>query len=205
MKKLVMTFILVGLTVTLSGCQMIDNFTSNFRQQTYGLPMTVQTYDASAQKIDDIHGKSLSIARDTKFDQTNSDGETTKKSSVLDLTLGGQQITHVGSSLIAYQDGLTNVLDKYPKREKITNNDASVPFMNRFVNRYQNAFSGASKVILIRSQLGQPLATFAGNTVSYQSTKVPNSTALLINGKRLFVYRCDYTIYTMNSLAEIDS
>lgn len=205
MKKLVMTFILVGLTVTLSGCQMIDNFTSNFRQQTYGLPMTVQTYDASAQKIDDIHGKSLSITRDTKFDQANSDGETTKKSSVLDLTLGGQQITHVGSSLIAYQDGLTNVLDKYPKREKITNNDASVPFMNRFVNRYQNAFSGANKVILIRSQLGQPLATFAGNTVSYQSTKVPSSTALLIDGKRLFVYRCDYTIYTMNSLAGSDS
>lgn len=199
-KKITLGAIMVVTSVLLSGCQWIDDWTSDFQQQMVGLSMTVETYDDNAQKIDNIHGKSLSIERDTKFDQTNEKGTTTKESKVLDITLGGKQITHVGSSLIAYQDGLTNVLDKYPKRLRIANNDPSIPFMNRFVNEYQNYFTGASKVILIRSQTGQPLATFAGTKVSYKSTSVPSSTSLLIDGKRLFVYRCDYTIYTMNSL-----
>lgn len=199
-KKLLLGALTLSLAVVLGGCQFVDNWFSDFKQQTYGLPMTVQTYDYNAQKIDTMHGGSLSIARDEEFDQVNENGETSKKSSVLDITLGGKQITHVGSSLIAYQDGLTNVLDKYPKRMNITNNDSSVPFMNRFVNRYKNYFTGSSKVVLIRSQAGQPIATFAGNTVSYKSTQVPSSTSLLIDGKRLFIYRCDYTIYTTKTL-----
>ncbi|KRO14228.1 hypothetical protein IV64_GL001712 [Lactiplantibacillus xiangfangensis] len=189
-----------AIALLLGGCQWIDDWTSDFKQQMVGLPMTVETYDDNAQKIDNIRGKSLSIKRDTKFDQTNEKGTTTKESKVLDITLGGKQITHVGSSLIAYQNGLTNVLDKYPKRAEVTNNNPSLPFMNRFVNEYKNYFTGAKKVILIRSQTGQPLATFAGNKVSYKATSVPSSTSLLIDGKRLFVYRCDYTIYTRDAL-----
>ncbi|GEO70517.1 DUF5052 family protein [Levilactobacillus acidifarinae] len=199
-RKLIVALLVVSTGIMLGGCQAISNLKSDFTQQTIGLPMTVQTYDYDAQKIDTVHGKSLSIKRDAEFDQTDTEGKTIKKSSVLDLTLGGKQITHVGSSLVAYQDGLTNVLDKYPKRENVTNGDSSIPFMNRFVNRCQNAFTGASKVILIRTQTGKPIATFAGKTVSYKATRVPSSTSLLINGKRLFIYRCDFTIYTMDSL-----
>ncbi|WP_338209331.1 DUF5052 family protein [Lactiplantibacillus paraxiangfangensis] len=199
-KKVAYGIVIAAVALLLGGCQWIDDWTSDFKQQMVGLPMTVETYDDNAQKIDNIHGKSLSIERDTKFDQTNEKGTTTKESKVLDITLGGKQITHVGSSLIAYQNGLTNVLDKYPKRAEVTNNNPSLPFMNRFVNEYKNYFTGSKKVILIRSQTGQPLATFAGNKVSYKATSVPSSTSLLIDGKRLFVYRCDYTIYTRDAL-----
>ena len=63
------------------------------------------------------------------------------------------------------------------------------------VNELKNYTTGKDKIILVRSQSGQPLATFAGDDVSYYATDIENSTALLIDGEFLFIYRCDYTIY----------
>ncbi|MCM3273784.1 DUF5052 family protein [Paenibacillus elgii] len=57
-------------------------------------------------------------------------------------------------------------------------------------------------LILIRSQSGQPLATFVGNKVSYFATDIDKSTAFLIDGKYLFIYRCDYTIYDLSLLKQ---
>ena len=55
-KKLLLGALTLSLAVILGGCQLVDNWFSDFKQQTYGLPMTVQTYDYNAQKIDTIHG-----------------------------------------------------------------------------------------------------------------------------------------------------
>lgn len=107
---------------------------------------------------------------------------------------------HMDSSLIAYEDGLNNVFNTYVKKVDITNYDKSVPMLNRLVSDMKNSFNGSALVILIRSQSGQPLATFAGNSVSYFSTDVPKTTGLLVDGKKLVIYRCDYTIYNVGLL-----
>lgn len=182
---------LLGLT----GCQVWNLFTTQIESSLRGLDVTMQTYDAEGQPIDTIHGISGSISRDSKFDQTNEKGETTKESSVLNITIGGSQVVHVGSTLIMYEKGLQDVMNKLPKKVLVENQDRSVPFINRVVNNFHNYFDGRSKVILIRSQLGKPIATFAGNRVSYFATDVPNSTGLIIDGKYLFIYRCDFTMY----------
>ena len=75
--------------------------------------------------------------------------------------------------------------------------DRSVPFINRMVNDLQNLTTGKEKIVLIRSQSGQPLATFAGDNVSYFATEMDKSTGIMIDGKYLFIYRCDYTIYDL--------
>lgn len=196
-------FVLIaGLMVamTLGGCALLDDFGSDIRQQWQGLPLTLQTYDYNAQKIDEIKGKSLAISRDTQFDEKDEDGETTNESKVMKITVGKHLMRHVGSSLISYQDGLTNVMDEYPKKIKAIDDTRSVPFINRFVHAAKDNFSGSKYVILIRSQTGKPIATFAGDHVRVSNTDVPSSTNLLIDGKRLFVYRCDYSIYEKNML-----
>lgn len=104
---------------------------------------------------------------------------------------------HVGSSLIAYENGLQNIFEEYVQTVDINNFDKSVPFINRMVNDLANYTTGKAKVVLIRSQSGQPLATFAGDDVSYFATDIDKSTGLLIDGNYLFVYRCDYTIYDL--------
>ena len=104
-------------------------------------------------------------------------------------------MTHVGSSLIAYEQGMDNIFEDYAKKVDIDNQNKAVPVMNSMYNEFQNKFTGKAKTILIRSQDGNPLATFSGDSIRISDTEVPSSTNFLVDGKRLFVYRCDYTVY----------
>lgn len=194
--------VLVLLTVLLSGCTDLLNWGKDFKQDFKGLNMVIQTYDNDSQLIDSIKGKSVKIEKDTTFDRKDSEGETRKESKVLSITVGGENMTHVGSSLIAYEDGMTNVFEEYAKTVKIDSQNKSVPMLNSMVNEFQNDFTGKSKTILIRSQNGSPLATFTGDSIRMSDTDVPSSTNFLIDGKRLFVYRCDYTVYDNKLLLE---
>lgn len=194
--------VLVLLTVSLSGCTDLLNWGKDFKQDFKGLNMVIQTYDNNSQLIDSIKGKSVKIEKDTIFDRKDSEGETRKESKVLSITVGGENMTHVGSSLIAYEDGMTNVFEEYAKTIKIDNQNKSVPMLNSMVNEFRNDFTGKSKTILIRSQNGSPLATFTGDSIRMSDTDVPSSTNFLIDGKRLFVYRCDYTVYDNKLLLE---
>jgi hypothetical protein len=201
MKKGLFVSMIVCTTIILSGCNWIEMKFGNFKEQFVGRELTIQTYDENSQLIDRVQGKSVSIEADDKFSLKDTDGNTVEKSSVLNITVGGKQMLHVGSSLIAYEEGLEDLFDIYSQQVDLSNFDRSVPFINRMVNDLANYTTGKDKVVLIRSQSGQPLATFAGEDVSYYATEMDKSTGLLIDGHYLFIYRCDYTIYDTSLLA----
>lgn len=157
--------------------------------------MTVRTYDENSQLIDEMSGKSLSISRNEEFDSINSDGSSNSDSSVLKITLGKYEIDHVGSSLIAAEEGLDDVFAKYQATVTTENENKSIPVLNRMVSKFKNDFTGKKKIILIRSQNGTPLATYVGDKVSLYASDAPKTSELLIDGKRLIIYHCDYTIY----------
>lgn len=190
-KQLLVVGLLSMTVIILSGCQDIMNSFKQFEQSFKGLEMTVRTYDEQSQVMDKVQGKSVKIERDNTFDTD----EDSKDSSVIQITVGKNEMHHVGSSMIIEEKGLTNVFDEYADKVDINNTKRSVPMINSMVNDFSNSFKGKDKVILIRSQNGTPLATYAGNKVSMYSTDVPKSTGILIDGKYLFIYRCDYTIY----------
>lgn len=190
-KQLLVVGLLSMTVIMLSGCQDIMNSFKQFEQSFKGLEMTVRTYDEQSQVMDKVQGKSVKIERDSTFDTD----EDSKDSSVIQITVGKNEMHHVGSSMIIEEKGLTNVFDEYADKVDINNTKRSVPMINSMVNDFSNSFKGKDKVILIRSQNGTPLATYAGNKVSMYSTDVPKSTGILIDGKYLFIYRCDYTIY----------
>ncbi|MDH6365247.1 hypothetical protein M2139_002249 [Enterococcus sp. PF1-24] len=192
-KKMQLGLTLLISVVFLSGCQNVRMFFSGFEQSFKGLDMVIQTYDEESQLIDRIEGKSVMIERDETFD-TN---EESKDSSVIQVTIGSHEMHHVGSSLIIAEKGLENVFEEYSQKVDVTNLDRGIPFVNSMVNDLKNSFTGKKKVILIRSQNGTPLATYAGDKVSLYETDVPKSTGILIDGEYLFVYRCDYTIYDL--------
>ncbi|WKB35423.1 DUF5052 family protein [Terrilactibacillus sp. S3-3] len=93
LKYLFIPGILASLLVGLSGCQIWDMFTKQVVSNLNGLNVTMQTYDADGQPIDTIHGISGSIKRDRQFDQTNEKGETTKQSSVLNITIAATRLS----------------------------------------------------------------------------------------------------------------
>ena len=94
------------------------------------------------------------------------------------------------------EHGITNVLNDTNARTEIIDEDSAIPLLTRIKNQYQNDFTGRNATVLIRSQQGVPIGVFTGNDVSTFSAKnIPNSTALLIDGKRLFLYRVEFSIY----------
>ena len=194
MKKKLTAGMLILSMFLLVGCQDLNMLFKGFEEDFKGLEMTIQTYDEESQMIDKITGKSIMIKRDSTFD---SDYESAD-SSVIQVTVGDSEIHHVGSSMIIAEEGLENVFDEYAKTVDIQDIERGIPIVNSMVNDFANAFKGKKKVILIRSQNGTPLATYAGDNVSLYKTSVPKSTGLLIDGKYLFVYRSDYTIYDLD-------
>ncbi|GGE28621.1 DUF5052 family protein [Streptococcus himalayensis] len=195
-KKWLKLALVLSLSVgVLAGCQSIQNWWKNTEAEWKGLEMTVRTYDENSQLIDQMSGKSLSMSRNEEFDSVDSEGNSKGDSSVLKITLGKYEIDHVGSSLIAVEDGLEDLFLKYQKNATADDQQAAVPILNRMVSKFKNDFTGKAKVILIRSQNGTPLATYAGNKVSLYASDAPKTSELLIDGKRLIIYRCDYTIY----------
>ena len=196
-KKSRLFAVIIAATLVLSGCNWLEYKLGSLKEQFVGRELTIQTYDENSQMIDRVQGKSVSIEADEDFSLKDANGDTVEKSSVLSITVGGNQMLHVGSSLIAYEDGLLNIFEEYVQQVDLNSFNRSVPFINRMVHDLQNLTTGKEKIILIRSQSGQPLATFAGDDVSYFATEIDKSTGIMIDGKYLFIYRCDYTIYDL--------
>jgi len=199
--KVNIVLIVGALCITmLSGCALIKNEAGKMKEKLKGRTAIVQTYDEESNIIDSIKGKSISISSEDEFAVKDKEGNTTKQSSVISLTIGGKSMVHVGSSLVLYEDGLTDVFNEYSKTVDVKNFDRSIPFINTMINKMKNITTGKSKAILVRSQSGKPLATFVGDNVSYFATGIDKSTGILIDGKYIFIYRCDYTIYDLDLL-----
>ena len=128
-KYLIILLLTIGL-ITLSGCQMIENWIKNAKEEWVGLEMTVRTYDENSQLIDQMSGKSLSISRNEEFDSVDAEGNSKEDSSVLKITLGKYEIDHVGSSLIAEEKGLKDVFAQYQKTADVEENSHAVPVLN---------------------------------------------------------------------------
>ena len=196
-KKLVLFLSLGLLTLGLSACSNIENWELSMRSKIGALPLTVSTYDSNGQKIDQIKAKSVNIHTDKKMSQKDSGGS--EKSSVIDVDYGNNRMTHVGSTLIAYE-GLKNYEDSFNKHVKIKDQNLAVPLLNTMYQNFKNDWNGQEKVVMIRSQLGMPIAVFAGKHVSIHKSDMKNATQFVIDGHRLFAYRADYTIYPVSSL-----
>ena len=150
------------LALTLSSCSNIANWELSMRSKIGALPLTVSTYDSNGQKIDQIKARSVNIHTDKKMSQKDDKGK--EDSSVIDVDYGHNRMIHVGSTLIAYE-GLKNYQDAFSKHTNINDQNHSVPILNTMYQNFKNDWSGDSKVVMIRSQLGMPVAVFAGKKV----------------------------------------
>lgn len=190
-------FVLVVLLASalLSSCSLFDKNVSDFASLMQGRAATIMTFDVYAHMLDRVHGMSIDIQRDTTFDSTNPDGTTNSDSSVLAISIGGHNMTHVGSTLLMVQDGIVDITGQLPNTVSLNNGEPGVPLLNYLRQQFGNLWHGTARTILIRSQNGEPIRIYGGNEVEYYATSIPKSTLLRIDGRYLLVYRADYTIY----------
>lgn len=196
-RKISIIVIAMFTVIALTGCASFDRFLNQFEQSFVGLDATMTTYTEYGQKIDEVRGNSFKVDRDTRFDFTTGVGEneTTTNGDVLLISLGDNSISHVGSTMILADHTVDNLIDSVPTGMSFENTDRGMPWINNMVEYWSNDIRGESRLLSIRSQDGTPVAVFSGNNVEMVKTTVPKSTAFYIDGKYVFVYRADYTVY----------
>lgn len=192
-KNIIAALAAVMAAVMLSSCAAFSNFGEEVNRAFKGAKGTITTYNQDGQIIDQISGTSLRVSRDDRFDTKNDKGESNQDSSVLLINVGNNTVSHVGSSLIMKDAAITDILTT--SKVNVTDNERGVPFLNKMIEQHRNLWKGAAKTLMIRSQDGDPIAVFAGNSVEIFNTDVPKSTLFRVDGKALLVYRCDYTVY----------
>lgn len=180
-----------------SGCSAIDMSFEDFNRAWNGIPATITTYNQDGELIDKIQGNSIQISLDERFREVSvdSDGGTiSSPGDVLLISIGDSHMNHVGSTMLWVEDGLEPIAGADTTID-ITNTEQGTPWLNDLLEYNRNLWQGKAKTVLIRSQDGDPIAVFAANQVEIVGTAVPKSTMYRLDGKRLFVYRADYTAY----------
>ena len=193
-------FLPVVLLFFLTGCGKLGSVINDIHGSLIGNNYTIYTYDNYGDQTLKTSGKKISITGNkTKNISYDSDGKATTGydlSSVITITIDGKEIESCGDTCIFVQKGLVPEVDFSSEEidssgsNGITDNAA----IARKLNRYKNDF-GKSRVVVIKSQLGQPIAAFSGDDVYWEiPDDLPKMTKLMVDGKALYIRRANYQI-----------
>ena len=188
------------LVVALTGCSKLGSIINEIHGSLIGNNYTVYTYDNYGNQTLKTSGKKISITGN-KIETVSydSDGRAVTGydlSSVITITIDGKEIESCGDTCVFVQKGLEPEVDfsldevNSNGGNGITDNAA----LARVLNRYKNDF-GKSRVVVIKSQLGQPIAAFSGDNVYWEiPDDLPKMTKLMVDGKALYIHRANYQI-----------
>ena len=193
-------FLPVVLLFFLTGCGKLGSVINDIHGSLIGNNYTIYTYDNYGDQTLKTSGKKISITGNkTKNISYDSDGKATTGydlSSVITITIDGKEIESCGDTCIFVQKRLVPEVDFSSEEidssgsNGITDNAA----IARKLNRYKNDF-GKSRVVVIKSQLGQPIAAFSGDDVYWEiPDDLPKMTKLMVDGKALYIHRANYQI-----------
>lgn len=201
MKKQVISIItIVVMLFSLSGCSMLDSKINDLKGNLVGNGYDIYTYDNYGDKVLETSGDKISITGN-KTETTSYDSDGSKitgydLSSVITITIDGAEIQSCGDTCIFQQDGL-NAEVNFTQEVIDSQTDGSLDentAIARFVNRYKNMF-GKSRVVVIKSQLGQPITAYSGDDVYWEiPDDLPKMTKLMIDGKALYIHRANFQI-----------
>lgn len=201
MKKRVISIItIVVMLFSLSGCSMMESKINDLKGNLVGNGYDIYTYDNYGDKVLETSGDKISITGN-KTETTSYDSDGSKitgydLSSVITITIDGAEIQSCGDTCIFEQDGL-NAEVNFTQEVIDSQTDGSLDentAIARFVNRYKNMF-GKSRVVVIKSQLGQPITAYSGDDVYWEiPDDLPKMTKLMIDGKALYIHRANFQV-----------
>lgn len=186
--------------LALSGCAYLKSAINNFTGSLVGNSYHIYTYDNYGELTMETSGDKISISgNQVASTGVDSEGNTVTNydlSSVITITIDGYEIESCGDTCIFVQDGLNAEVD-FTEESIESNTDGSLTdnaSIARFLNRYKNAF-GKSRVVVIKSQLGQPITAYSGDEVYWEiPDDIPKCTKLMIDGKALYIHRANFQI-----------
>ena len=199
-KRIISILAIMALLLSLSGCSMLESAVNDIKGNLVGNGYDIYTYDNYGDLVLITSGDKISISGNktetTSYDSDGSIITNYEMSSVITITIDGDEIQSCGDTCIFEQDGLDAEVD-FTQEVIDSQTDGSFDentAIARFVNQYKNMF-GKSRVVVIKSQLGQPITAYSGDDVYWEiPDDLPKMTKLMIDGKALYIHRANFQI-----------
>ena len=219
----VIMFCFTGCEFTNEG-YLLNSFTENTsndneEEQNNTTPITylAMLYDNNGNNFLNFQGNNFEITPNkvTKWGYSTGGSWHSyyETSSVVTINVDGNYIETCGSTVLFKDTRLEmydvgKVLDT--GTDTIYSSDSPVKLrptsnMNEYLSlRYwwknlQEKGQNGSKIILIQSQDGYNIGAFIGNDVTWElAGKLPKTTKIVIDGKELYIHRCNFTIIDTN-------
>lgn len=198
-KKLTAVILMMLMVFSISGCAILDSKLNDIKGSLIGNSYTIRTYDNYGSIVMTATGGRINIVGNpVETTSYSSDGEVItgyELSSVITINIDGEQIQSCGDTCIFEGNGLQpdavfSQNDIYSYADSITDWTS----ITGVVNKYKNMF-GKSRVVVIKSQLGQPITAYSGDEVYWEiPDDLPKMTKLMIDGKPLYIHRANFQI-----------
>ena len=205
-KKIVVVIALMLLLATLlTGCAGFQSDVNSLNGSITGNTYECQFFSNHGQKFMTMTGQKIDINENVVRERiyTNKGwGYTKTLSSVITVTVDGNEVESCGTTILFIEDGLTPDVDF--TMQDITSVAQGIldnTIIANTVNRYKNWF-GKSRVVVIQSQMGDPIMAFSGDEVYYTVCEdLPKTTKLMIDGHALYIHRANFQIIDKDLLA----
>ena len=205
-KKIVVVIALMLLLATLlTGCAGFQSDVNSLNGSITGNTYECQFFSNYGKKFMTMSGQKIDINENIVRERiyTNKGwGYTKTLSSVITVTVDGNEVESCGTTILFIEDGLTPDVDF--TMQDITSVAQGIldnTILANTVNRYKNWF-GKSRVVVIQSQMGDPIMAFSGDEVYYTVCEdLPKTTKLMIDGHALYIHRANFQIIDKDLLA----
>lgn len=181
-----------------SGCAKLASAINDIKGSLIGNQYTIYTYDNFGNLVLETSGKKIDIAgnpvKTTSYDENGKVITGYELSSVITITIDGNEIESCGDTCIFVQKGLTPDIDFTTETIKSSSGIFDITSISAKLNQYKNKF-GKARVVVIKSQLGNPIMAFSGDSVYWEIPEdLPKMTKLMIDGKALYIHRANFQI-----------
>lgn len=203
MKKKILITVLTMLFAIISctGCALWDNEVNELNGSITGNTYNAGFYTNQGENFMNVSGQKIdlqsNVIKEKTYNNENGWGYNQTLSSVVTVIIDGKTIESCGSTMIFAENGLNPEVDfKSPEVIKSTSDGSfgDNVFIASIVNKYKNYF-GKSRVVVIQSQLGDPICAYSGNEVYWKVCQdLPKTTKLMIDGKALYIHRANFQI-----------
>ena len=181
-----------------SGCAKLASAINDIKGSLIGNQYTIYTYGNFGNLVLETSGKKIDIAgnpvKTTSYDENGKVITGYELSSVITITIDGNEIESCGDTCIFVQKGLTPDVDFTTETIKSSSGIFDITSISAKLNQYKNKF-GKARVVVIKSQLGNPIMAFSGDSVYWEIPEdLPKMTKLMIDGKALYIHRANFQI-----------
>lgn len=209
-KRIILSTLIMSIVISnLTGCASSQNEVNVLNGSIIDNIHTASFYSNTGEQFMTAHGQKIDINKNIVNEKQYINGiwkYTKTLSSVITITIDGKSMESCGSTIIFTEDGLNPEVDFINSDTIDSTRDGSFVddvFIANIVNHYKNLF-GKSRVVIIQSQLGNPICAFSGDDVYWEVCQdLPKTTKLMIDGKALYIHRANFQIIDKDLLEYI--